>query len=207
MKILPVRLTFTEELLGTMPSNQDVYRDFIASKAPDAGTIEDEVAAVGIDGVVENGMTVFPRDEDGWPCLYDYQIKGFFKDACGMLSRLGGKSEKGKKKPVNESAKLTAYKKVIDGLIFVKPRQIPVVFDGKIGSCQRPLRAQTAQGERVALANSETIPPGSHMNIDIFCMSDEHEAAVREWLDYGAWRGIGQWRNSGKGRFEWSLVP
>ena len=27
--------------------------------------------------------------------------------------------------------------------------------------------------------------------------------AVREWLDYGKLHGFGQWRNSGKGRFEW----
>lgn len=29
------------------------------------------------------------------------------------------------------------------------------------------------------------------------------EDTVREELDYGRLRGIGQWRNSGKGRFEW----
>lgn len=27
---------------------------------------------------------------------------------------------------------------------------------------------------------------------------------MREWLDYGKWSGIGQWRNSGKGRFLWA---
>lgn len=203
MKELKARLIFVEELLGTSPNNADVYRDFIASKAPDAGTVEDEIAAVGVDGVIENGMTVFPRNADGEPIMYDYQIKGFFKDACSMLARLGGKSEKGKKKPVNESSKLPAYKKIIDGLIFVAPRQIPIVFDGVIGSCQRPLRAQTAQGERVALANSETIPEGAHIDVTIKCLSDEHEAAVREWLDYGELRGLGQWRNSGKGRLLW----
>ena len=32
-------------------------------------------------------------------------------------------------------------------------------------------------------------------------LDDSHEKAVREWLDYGILRGIGQWRNSGKGRF------
>ena len=43
-------------------------------------------------------MTVFPRTEDGRPFLYDYQIKGFFKDACGCLSRVAGKDpETGKK--------------------------------------------------------------------------------------------------------------
>lgn len=202
-KSLKARITFTEEILGTSPNTEDVYREFIASKSPDAATIEDEVAAVGVDALVERGMTVFPRNKDGVPFLYDYQIKGFFKDACSVLNRLSNKDEKGKKTAVNESSKLTAYKKVIDGLIFVAPREIPFVFEGTVGNCQRPLRAQTAQGERVALANSEAIPAGAYVDIEIKCLSDEHEKAVREWLDYGSLRGIGQWRNSGKGRFDW----
>lgn len=109
-------------MLGTWPSNQNVARDFIASKSPDAATIEDEVAALGADAVADKGMTVFPRNENGEPVLYDYQIKGFFKDSCGMLARVGGKTETGKKRAVNESGKLSAYKKVIDGLIFPQPR-------------------------------------------------------------------------------------
>lgn len=40
----------------------------------------------------------------------------------------------------------------------------------------------------------------------ILCLDDAHEKAVREWLDYGALRGIGQWRNSSKGRFKWEEV-
>ena len=160
-KILKVKITFLEPVLGTWPSNQNVARDFIASKSPDAATIEDEVAALGADAVADKGMTVFPRNENGEPVLYDYQIKGFFKDSCGMLARVGGKTETGKKRAVNESGKISAYKKVIDGLIFPQPRMIPIKVNGEIGDCQRPLRAQTAQGERVSLANSEEIPAGS----------------------------------------------
>ena len=146
MKKLHVKATFIEPVLGTWPANPNVAREFIASKSPDAATIEDEVAALGPDAVADKGMTVFPRDPDGNPIFYDYQIKGMFKDACGMLSRIGGKTETGKKKAVNESGKLTAYKKVIDGLIFVQPRMIPIHVNGEITDCQRPLRAQTAQG-------------------------------------------------------------
>lgn len=204
MKKLHVRLTFTEPVLGTWPANANVAREFIASKSPDAATIADEVAALGADAVADKGMTIFPRDAEGRPVFYDYQIKGFFKDACGMLSRLGGKTEAGKKKAVNESGRITAYKKVIDGLIFVQPRMIPLVVNGEMEECQRPLRAQTAQGERVSLANSEEIPAGSRCEFDVLCMDDSHEAAVREWMDYGALRGIGQWRNSGKGRFTYT---
>lgn len=206
MKKLKVRLTFTEPVLGTWPSNQNIAREFIASKSPDAATVEDEVAALGADAVADKGMTVFPRNEAGQPVLYDYQVKGFFKDSCGMLGRIGGKTETGKKKAVNESGKITAYKKVIDGLIFVSPRMIPICFSGEMSECQRPLRAQTAQGERVSLANSEQIPAGSTCEFEVLCMDDSYEKAVLEWLNYGAMRGIGQWRNSGKGRFTYEVL-
>ena len=206
MKKIKVKLTFTEPVLGTWPANPNVAREFIASKSPDAATVEDEVAALGADAVADKGMTVFPRDPEGRPIFYDYQIKGFFKDSCGMLSRIGGKTETGKKKAVNESGRITAYKKTIDGLIFIEPRMIPIVFDGEIGECQRPLRAQNAQGERVSLANSEEIPAGATCEFTVDLFDENHEKAVLEWLDYGSMRGIGQWRNSGKGRFSYEIL-
>ena len=203
MKIMKIKITFVEPILGTSPRNEDIYRDFIGSKAPDAPKLEEEVEALGAETVAEKGMTVFPRNEAGQPILWDYQVKGFFKDACSMMAKVGGKDEKGKKRAVNESGKMTAYKKTIDGLIFVKPRQIVLEHPGEVGICQRPLRAQTMQGERVALSMSEELPAGTTAEIEITCLCDEHAAAVREWLDYGILRGIGQWRNSGKGRFAW----
>jgi len=200
---MKVRLTFQEEILGTSPSNPEVYETYIQSKSPDANTLSEEIEAIGAEEVARNGMTVFPRTDKKEPFIYDYQIKGFFKDACGMLSRLGGKSETGKKKPVNESCKLTAYKKIIDGLIFVKPRKIIIKMSGPVGKCQRPLRASTPQGERISLACSESIPAGSVIEFEVVCLDPSHEAAVTEWLNYGALRGMMQWRNSGKGVFKW----
>lgn len=194
MKEIKVKLTFLEEVLGTASADKEIHDKFIAANAPDAPSRKEEIEALGVEEVSEKSMTVFPRNADGKPIFWDYQIKGFFKDACGMLRKV----------PNSASSKIKAYKKEIDGLIFVKEREIPIIFDGEIGSCQRPLRAQTAQGERVALANSETVPAGSTIEFTIQLMCDTHEKAVREWLDYGVFRGIGQWRNSGKGKFEWS---
>ena len=206
MKKIKVRITFTEEILGTASGDPKLHEEFVASKAPNAQSMEEEVAALGVDEVVRNGMTVFPRDDQGRPFLWDYQIKGFFKDACSMLSRCGGKDSSGKKAEVNESSKIKAYKKIIDGLIFVNPRRISFIFDGQVGSCQRPLRAQTAQGERIAIANSETVPAGAYIDVEIVLLNSEYEAAVIEWLDYGALRGIGCWRNASKGRFEYQIL-
>ena len=104
------------------------------------------------------------------------------------------------------SAKIKAYKKIIDGLIFPAPRMIPIQVNGEIGTCQRPLRAQTAKGERVSLANSEEIPAGSSCTVYIDLLDEDLKPAVLEWLDYGERRGIGQWRNSGKGRFVFEVL-
>ena len=196
MKNIKVRITFLEEVLGTASADPEIHANFIASNAPDAPSRKEEIEAVGVEEVTEKSMTVFPRGKDGQPIFWDYQIKGFFKDACGMLRKV----------PDSKSSKIKAYKKEIDDLIFVEQREIPIQFEGEIGNCQRPLRAQTAQGERVALANSETIPAGATIEFSILCMVDSHVAAVREWLNYGELRGIGQWRNSGKGRFKWEEV-
>ena len=131
MKELKVKITFTEEVLGSQCADKEIHRTYIASKAPDAPSREDEVATLGVDAVEEKSMTIFHKYEDGKPFVYDYQVKGMFKDSCGMLRKVKG----------SESSKIKAYKKEIDGLIFVKERKIPLIFDGDMGTCQRPLRA------------------------------------------------------------------
>lgn len=196
MKKLNVKVTFIEEALGTASNDPNIHAEYIASKAPDAQSIAEEIEAVGVDGVIEKGMTVFPKDENGNPFFWDYQIKGFFKDTCSALQKC--KNEETAK----HTNKIKAFKKIIDGDIFVFPRKIGINMNGgKIGNCQRPLRAQTAMGERVALANSETIPAGSTIAFQIVMLDDALENAVKEWLAYGMLKGIGQWRNSSKGRF------
>lgn len=195
-KRMKVRLTFTEELLGMANADPNIHEAFIASNAPDAPSTAEEVEALGVEEVVEKAKTVFPRDKDGDPIMWDYQVKGYFKDACGMLRKVSG----------SESSKIKAYKKEIDGLIFIEDRKIKIEFEGKIGSCQRPLRASTPQGERVTLANSETIPAGATMEFTILILGKHLEKPIKEWLDYGKLRGTGQWRNSGKGTFTWEEI-
>ena len=196
MKEIKVELNFFEPILGSSSANPEIHRDFIASKAPDAVKREEEVEAIGVDGVERKEMTVFPRMEDGAPFVWDYQIKGVMKHACGMLRNVSD----------TKSAKIKAYKKYIDGLVFVKERRIPIQFDGEIGNMQRPLRASTAQGERIALANSEMIPKGAKLEFTIVILKDDLVEAVKEWLDYGVYNGLGQWHNSGMGRFTWQEV-
>ena len=188
-----ITLTFTEPLLGTVPLNREVYADYIASRVEGTHAL-DEVDT--IEEATEKGTTGFHR-QDGTPAIYDYAVKGMFKDAAGMLRRVPGTA----------SVKLTAYKKIIDGLVFVTPRLIPLTVAGELGILERPLRAQTAQGERVSLARSEMAPAGSVLAFTVQVLGkDVTEETLREWLDYGSLRGMGQWRNGGYGRYMYTLA-
>ena len=198
-KRIAVKVTFITECLGMRPQDPEIVKTYIASKAPDAKSVEEEVAAAGIDGVVENTMTVFPKTEDGRRFFFNHQWKGYFKEACSAIQRY---------KSGEATAKIKAFKKVIDCNVKIEsdnPDDFRKIFinipeGGEIGSVQRSLRAQTAQGDRIALANSESIPAGSTVKFLVSCPKDI-EKAVYEWLDYGTTHGTGQWRNADYGLF------
>lgn len=122
----------TEIMLGTAPSDPDIHREFIASKAPTYEQQEMEVEAVQLAANVtgdeerENWLTVFPvaqffvasnghiydpktTDVSNMkgemkviPFIHAYQIRGSFKESISMLSRASG----GKK---NKAASTTTF--------------------------------------------------------------------------------------------------
>ena len=199
-RIMHVRLTFVDELLGTAANDKDIYGSYIASKNPDGCTMADEIEAIGEEEVKEKGKTVFPRNKQDKPILWSYQIKGFFKSACKAMKQIDG----------SKSSQVKAYKGKIDQLVFVfadaknkADREIVIHTDQPVGECQRPLRADTAQGPRVAIAYSESIAAGAWVEFDIEVLNPKDLDLVREWLDYGIYNGLCQWRNAGKGAFTW----
>ena len=228
MKTIRFKLTFIDQILATTPGNEEIYSDYIASKAFDVKTkVEDpkdekQVAAAKkearentdeekealhtmLDGMeeIEKGTTFFFKDENGNPYIYSYWLYGFFKSACSAL----------KKVPGTLSSKIKAYKKEIDLLFKVFPdasdkstRHIKLENYGELGMCERPLRAQTMQGERVALSRSESAQPGTTIEFDVVLLRDTDEDVLMEWMDYGVFNGLGQWRNSGKGAFEYEVI-
>lgn len=227
--ILEVTITTREEMIGMAPA-PGIYTKHKES-AVDPETAQEEYAALcktlsedeALAALVEKGTTFFPK-EDGKPFFWDYQIRGAIKDSWGLLRRCEG----------TFASSLTAYKKVVDGLVFVKPRKIFIQMPegGTFGICERPLRVSTSKGEMTALARGETIPEGAVIKFTIEHFEMKGEAprpvmrkgkpvldengkpkmteslignAIEEWLDYGTMRGLGQWRNSGKGVFEYSI--
>ena len=197
-KDIKVRVTFTSEVLGTAPNNPQIYEEYIYKKDPESeiNTLDDEIETLGADAVIDKGMTVFHKDTEG-PFLYDYQIRGFIKESIAHLRNAND--------PV--AKKLTAYKKKIDGLVHVYPGHIHFKGVTGINVVQRPLRAQTMQGERITLACSEEIAAGATVSFLIKIENPDLEPAIRVALDHGLSVGIGQWRGSGgKGKFYWEEI-
>lgn len=203
MSVYRIDITFAEPMLGGAPLNSDIYSNYIATKKAEASPAEpltDAEIGEELESLPEGerGVTGFHRDEQGNPMLYDYTWRGYFKETCGMLRMVPGTESKG----------LTSYKKKIDGLCFVYPRRIPLILSGPITMNQRPLRAETMQGPRVTLACSEQVPAGTRVSFEILALANDviTESLLREWFDYGAVKGFGQWRNASFGRIEYTLA-
>lgn len=195
------KITGLTPVLGSLPASEELYTQFIASKDPKANKDEAE----DFIQMEEKGLTVFPRMPNGNEIIMvDYQLKGFFKEAINNLKADNG---------------VAAGRKKVDNFIFIGPRFIPIMKDGKPivdedGRLERPLRASTMQGERVSLASSEVIDTPWELEFTVTLLKDGGTKAskplswdiVEEALDYGNFKGLGQWRNGGYGRFAWELV-
>jgi len=198
-----VQVTFTEPVLGGVPLADDLVEGWIANSAPDDATAQQEVESspdvdeVDVDEQLEKQTTGFHRF-DGTPGVYDYHIIGFLKSACKAMRRVDDTLSEGVK----------AYKKKFADLWFISPRRIQFEsFDPEdMFIMERPLRASTAQGERVSLARSEAIPAGATLTFEVKCLQPDNDDLLEEWLDYGELKGLGQWRNAGWGRFKWECI-
>lgn len=195
-------LTGLTPILGSAPASKAIRTEWVGSKAPtDELRAEEAESPIDID---EKGLTIFNRDKQDQLCLMGYQIKGFFKSALLAL------------KP---QLKVAAPKGKVDTLVFVEPRYVPLKRNGialreEDEILERPLRAQTMQGERVTLAASEMVLDPWSIKIEISLLPSNGTAksealtweAIETALDYGAYHGLGQWRNADYGRFIWKRV-
>lgn len=202
---MKIKIEFITPVLGTLAGDPELATKYIASKHP-AGTPQaDEVAAIeSIDEEIEKTATVFPRNKADNLILWDYQVKGFFKSAAEMVVS----SDRYKKEEL-QKVRLTgySYKRTVDKMVFVYPRQIILHTDAKPTWLQRSIRCQTPKGERIALAISECLPEGTWAEFEIELLNDNLKDPLIEWLNYGEKYGFLQWRNAGYGRFKWAELP
>ncbi len=73
---------------------------------------------------------------------------------------------------------------------------------------ERSLRAMTMQGPRVTLVRSDYIGVGTELVMQIRILKNKEVTGdiIREILEYGQFRGLGQFRNGGYGQFNFSMI-
>ncbi len=184
-----VEIRLLTELLGTVPMNKEIYSTYIESLRPKETTGDAEAEAESIDEREEQGWTGFHKDENGL-FVYDYYIKGYFKNAATILK---------------EDLKIKNLKSKVTNLLFPQPRKIYLNCKEADFILERPLRAQTAQGPRVTLAKSDALKAGRIIKFDVLLLTGKDELKediIEKLLEYGQLQGLGQFRNGGYGRFE-----
>jgi len=186
---LPFTIEFNRGILGSQPS-RDVAIEYLSKKFVENGgeLPEDEIASLPEE--VERATTYFHHDQDGKPFLFDYAVKGFFKEAARAFNGLHG---------------VKALHSKVERYVFVTPREIPLIVPegGEISYLSRTLRPETMQGPRVAIARSEMLPPGTRamFTVEYYTDGPITEEIIRDLLTYGMRMGLGQWRSGGYGTF------
>lgn len=210
MNKLKIRVYFIQDVLGTWANNKQLVTDFISNSAVKkiirtdtslTAAEEPDFCPEIMDPEMQElkAMTVFPRNpRTGEPVMMGYQMKGFFKAAAKAC----------RNRPDSMSSKLQGYVSKIDSDINIvaKYAQIEWGPDNRFHNLQRPLRAETAKGPRVALANSEVISAGAHFDMEISFPVEKYVEYIQEWLNYGYYVGLLQWRNAGYGRFMYQIL-
>jgi hypothetical protein len=190
-----LELEFITPILGSQPTG-DVATEYIAKKA---GIELPEDERKTLPDVLEERTTVFYRRENGHGVeflLYNYQVKGFLKEAGRALNG-------------HVTGKVRNLRHKVASLVFVSPRQIPLLLPPEVEMdiLERPLRGDTPLGPRVSLARSEMLDAGVRVKCGLTVYPGQiTEAVLRDLLDYGYHQGIGQWRGGGFGSFIYKLV-
>ena len=216
-----VTMWFTQPLLGSAPGDPDIYKKFIASKAPDAPTKEEELLTNTVENVAAKGTNVFlRRSVTGIPCVGSHTIKGFYKESITATKRQDG------------GVSVTSHKSKIVGNTTITPIFVNLEFpeelikdctekefkkdgfghysvvrfpkEGRfqkhvLPTCDRPLQADTPQGKITSIASSEMAPAGTVIRYTLTVdklNSDPIDEALIQTILRGIDHGTGQWRGS-----------
>lgn len=187
---MKLKITLTEQMLGTVPKDKEIYTSYIASKAPIPEGAIDEVDSV--ETIEERGWTGFHKDENGL-FIFDYLFKGFVKEAGNVLK---------------DSVKIKNLRSKLDSYVFIFPRKIHLGKQKPDGVVERPLRAMTMQGPRVTLARSDYVDAGTTFELELKILPHKEitEELILELLKYGELKGLGQFRNGSYGRFGYEVL-
>lgn len=139
-------------------------------------------------------FTGFERDASGTPLLQAYQLLGFLKEAASTLG---------------EALATYNLRRRVESLVFVEPKLIPLEMPigGEVFIRYRHKRVHLSPTKvKTVPMQSEAVPAGTRVECVLIVYPGLDEVVLRELLDYGAYRGMGQWRSAEYGTFGYCLT-
>lgn len=189
----PVKIKFLEPLLGVTPKNPEIYKAWIDEKHRGA---DEEAPPVS----EEKSWTGFSQDDTGLYIL-NYMLKGYFKEVASILPKALGLRRRASEELLAEAT----IRRRVDSWLSVKPRRIYLGVKDPEGYIERPLRAKTLRGDRIALARSDYVKAGTVLDFEVLLLTDCPITleVLRTWLSYGEFgKGLGQFRGGSYGQFK-----
>lgn len=145
-------------------------------------------------------ITVFARSPEGYLCLLNYQILGYYKETAQNFLESGMKNK---------------FSRYVDvrATMGTRYREVYLLRDDKPltepdGILERPLRAFVSGQYIVSIAGSEMVKPPVTIEFYTVVLGPKQKHGItldtiRTLLEIGREKGgISQWRNAGFGKFE-----
>jgi len=149
---------------------------------------------------VTERVTVFARDKEGYLCILNYQILGYYKEMAQNFLKAGFK---------NKFSKYVDVRATLDS----RYRECYLMRNGeRLNNAdyllERPLRAYTPSGYIVSIVASEAVEPPVELEFYTVVLGEKSlhgitDKVLKELLELGREKGgISQWRTAGYGKFE-----
>ena len=194
MESYKVTIELDEDFLGTVPKDKQIWGPTLhKDKNVAEELLTGEISTIPEDEEEKSsGYTTFMRDEDGI-FIYNYMIQGFLRENGNTLKDdLGVKNLKSK----------------LENNLFIRPRRIRFYQEEDVvrdydATLPRSLRTIGKQGPRTMIQKSDLVSAGSRLTFTL-TLHDHKELTsdvLQAILEYGQYRGLGQWRNGGYGTF------
>jgi hypothetical protein len=165
-----------------------------------------------VDNQEATRATIFMRDpKTNHPYIASHLLLGNIKAICTVLTNNNDKSIFKYKSQLAESMSMDI--KVVEDKLFPMNEKGEIIDIekndlGERSICERPLRFNTPQGVKSAIATSEILKsPEFECTLRARSGSVFTESVLHQIFSYGRQLGLGAWRNAGHGNYLYQLEP
>lgn len=216
-KMFSLEMRFRDRLMGGIPKNPDLIKDWLEARKPSepafaarqaAGEPMTPVAELAkeveetVEAVEERAWTGFQSDDNGLFVRSDH-VKAHLKDCANVLRKFED---------------VTAFRAKLADRVFPEPPRIYLMrtveeaekafIVDPDGYWEHPVHVMTPKGKRSALKRTDYVTEARiQLNLRVLDDGGITEKHLRDILEYGAIHGFGAERGLGNGQYDFTLSP